>query len=86
MKKLGHWYVTKDSKNSVTNGRHFVAKLEFDKEGSGLSLSVEEQFRNCYMIELAIEVNNSVDSCFRIENSVTEEEALEIVADLVDTI
>ena len=82
---LNGWKVSKDSKNEVFGERHFVAKRSFDKNGSGLSLMAQESHGH-FTVELAIEVNGSVDSCFRLDNAATETEALEIVNQITEAI
>lgn len=85
-KTLNGWSVSRDSKNEVTGRDHFVVKRGFDKEGSGLSLKAKEVSHGYYQVELAIEVNNSVDSCFILENAASENEALQLVNDITQLI
>jgi hypothetical protein len=86
---LNGWKVTLDKKEDprlATYQTHFVAKRGFDIDDSGLSLMVDRTGKDRYMVELAIEVNNSVYSCFRIENNATEKEAIDIVENITSEI
>jgi len=86
---LNGWKVTLDKKENprlLGYQTYFIAKRGFDKDGSGLSLMVDRKGETRYIVEIAIETNRSVDSCFRLANNATEKEAIDMVENITSAI
>jgi len=84
---INGWRIVEDRQGTTIAGREadsFVVKRPFG-ENFGLSLYAKKR-HGSYEIELAIEKNRSVESCFRIDNTATETEAIETVHKITSAI
>jgi hypothetical protein len=88
-KKLGGWKVIEDKteKRPIRHDRHqFHMHRETDNDSLKLSFYAREWNDGFFELELAVIFEDREYGCIRLDNTATEQEALETIVSLVETI